>query len=115
MNSNDNNNGKVNEHNFDLGKTYKFLVTMHKSEAEAANDNNPIASYTINLKDDQTESVIKYMKNGEAIPYFRVVELDDGGSDEAPILTAENTENTKTFDHGIYGKCSDKNTVAVLC
>ena len=115
VNSNDNNNGKVNEHNFDLGKTYKFLVTMHKSEAEAANGNNPIASYTINLKDDQTESVTKYMKNGEAIPYFRVVEIDDGGSDEAPILTAENTDYTKTFDHGIYGKCSDKNTVAVLC
>ncbi len=118
VNASDNNSGKsgkVNGHNFDLGKTYKFIVTLHETAAQAASGSNPLASYEINLKDDDIESITYYVENGKSVPYYRVVETDDGGSDLPPIYNAKNGSSHKTFDHGICGQMSEKDTVEVLC
>jgi len=115
VNANDNNSGKVNDHNFDLGKTYKFMVTLHATAEQAASGSNPLASYTINLKDDDIESITYYVENGISVPYYRVVETDDGGSDLPPIFNVKNGASHKTFDHGVCGQLSQKDTVAVLC
>lgn len=115
VNADDNNNGKVNDHNFDLGKTYKFIVTLHETEAQANSGSNPLASYEINLKDDDIESITYYVENGKSVPYYRVVEIDDGDPDLPPIFTSMNGSSEKTFDHGICGKMSKNDTIAVLC
>ena len=113
VNESEDNNEKLNGHEFDLGKTYKFKVSIHKNNDDVKSGNNPLYTYELNLKDNQTESITRYFSDRDEVPYFRVEELDTGGADNVSFEVSGTDINS--FTNGVYGRFSDKKSISIDC